>query len=497
MPGFGRILAAVAAVFLLAAPGVAQAKWLKAESPRFIIYSQSSERTLREYADKLETFDSVLRYKHGMNFTGVPPRKLEIYLVADNAALREVEPGLRETVAGFYSPGMGDVFAMAIRDRRSDHVVLHEYAHHFMLQYFPYGYPAWLVEGYAEYAMNSEIDGNRVEIGRPNSQRAYALLEAEWLPLSDVLGKTTAGMTPEDTDSFYAQSWAITHFLMTEPGRHRQYQAYIKAVGAGADPVKSMQDAVGMDLVTLERTLRAYVGRRVSFEILDRKGFPPPPITVTALPDSADTLLLAYQRMKAGMTDEDGEAFLKSTIRPRTAKFPGDRLADLTLAYGEIWFGDAAAGEAILQRMLAADAKDADALRLLGISRINRAEEDSDNARALLAEAGRFLARSHAARPGDYRTLFYYAFTRQIERDYPSENTLNTLSSAYDLAPQVPTVRLQFAQALVAKEEWAEARVVLTPLANSPHGGDGAVAARRLLTVVEGGLSRAAGEPGS
>lgn len=495
MPGTGRFLAAVAALILLAAPGLAQAKWLKAESPRFIVYSESGERTLREYAEKLEAFDSVLRYLHRMDITGVPPRKLEIYLVADNKGLREVEPRLSEMVAGFYAPGMGDVFAMAIRDRESDSVLLHEYAHHFMLQYFPFGYPAWLVEGYAEYFMSTTIRGDRIEVGRPNDTRAYSLLQSRWIPMAEVLGKTTSELKAGEVDNFYAQSWAVTHYMMSDPGRYQQLQAYMKAVGDGADPVKSMQDVVGMDLTVFEKKVRAYVGGRLSFQVLTRSGFAPPAITVTALPESADSLLLAYQRMKSGMTAEEGAEFVKTTVRPRAAKHPGDRLADLALAYGEIWFGDAAAGEAILQRMIVADPKDADALRLLGISRVNQLEDGPDDARTLLTEAGRYLARSHAARPGDYRTLFYYAVTRQTERDYPSENTLSALSTAYDLAPQVPSVRMQFARALVDNEEWAEARIVLTPLANSPHGGEGAAAARRLLIEVQTALEEGSGKP--
>jgi hypothetical protein len=495
MPGPGRFLAAVAALILLAAPGLAQAKWLKAESPRFIVYGESGERSLREYAEKLETFDSILRYMHGMDIVGVPPRKLEIYLVAGNRELREVSPGLSETVAGFYAPGMGDVFAMAIRDSESDYVLLHEYAHHFMLQYFPYGYPAWLVEGYAEYFMSSTIRGDKIEVGRPNDTRAYSLKQSRWIPMAEVLGKTSDALKPSEVDNFYAQSWAITHYMMNDPARHKQLQAYMKAVGDGADPVKAMQDVTGMDLVTFEKKLRAYVGGRLTFQVLTRSGFTAPQITVTALPDSADGLLLAYQRMKRGLSAEEGKAFVDSTIRPRAAKYPGDRLADLTLAYGEIWFGDAAAGEAILQRMLLADSKDADALRLLGISRVNQIEDDQDNARALLVEAGRYLARSHAAQPGDYRTLYYYAITRQTERDYPSENTLSVLSTAYDLAPQVASVRMLFARALIDNEEWAEARVVLIPLANSPHGGEGAAAARRMLIEVQTALDLAAGKP--
>jgi len=487
MPRFKRWMtcALAAAALLFLAPGAAQAKWLKAESPRFILYGEGDANGLREYAEKLEIFDSMLRFSHGMDVGGAPPRKLEIYLVEDIRGLREVSPGLRETTAGFYTASQGDIFAMAIRDTEPDFVVLHEYAHHFMLQYFPYGYPAWLIEGYAEYFMNTSMKGDKVEVGRPNNVRAQSLIHARWIPMADVLGKTTSQIDDEDTDSFYAQSWALTHYLMTDPGRYKQLQAYMKAVGAGADPVKAMQDATGQDPAALEKILRAYAKGRLSFNSYTRKGFAKVTVTVTPLPDSADYLLLANQRMRRGMSESEGAEFMKTVVRPRTARYPGDRFADLTLAYGEVWFGDRKAGEAILQRLIAADAKDADALQLMGISRINQAADDEANVEALFKEAGRYLARAHAARPGDYKTLSYYAITRQTEPKFPSENTLSTLSTAYDLAPQVSSIRVQFARALMLGKEWEEARIILIPLANDPHGGGGAEVARGLLRQID------------
>lgn len=484
----GAALLAVA-VTLFMLPGAAQAKWLKAESPRFIVYGETTERSLREYASKLEIYDSTLRYMHGMDVGGVPPRKLEIYLVGGNRDLKIVAPGLGDNIAGFYSTGLGDVFAMAISDREPDFVVLHEYAHHFMLQYFPYGYPAWLVEGYAEYFGNTVMVGDRVEVGRPNNNRAYSLLNARWIPFEDLLSKTTGDLRPGEMDSFYAEAWGLTHYLMSDPARYKQLQAYMKAVGAGADPVKAMEQATGKTPDALQKAVRGYVGGKLMFNNLTRKGFPPPVITVSALPKSADDLLLPYLRMRRGLDKEEGAEFLKTTIRPRAAANPGDRLAEMALAYGEVWFGDSAAGEAILQRMIAADPKDADALRILGIRRL-MAARDSDDPRPLLVEAGKLLARSHAARPGDYRTLYYYALTRQTEADYPSENTLDVMSTAFDLAPQVAEVRLQFAGGLMSKEAWAEARVILIPLANSPHGGAAAAAARKTLETVDAALAK-------
>ena len=50
------------AALLFATPSLAQAKWLRAESNHFIVYSNGDERSLRIYAQTLEAFDSSERW---------------------------------------------------------------------------------------------------------------------------------------------------------------------------------------------------------------------------------------------------------------------------------------------------------------------------------------------------------------------------------------------------------------------------------------------------
>src|SRR5690554_1466596 len=140
------MIAATTLLGLIAWPDAARAEWLRAESERFIVYSDGSERDLRNYVQDLETFDRVLRFRTGLPMDGVPPRKLPIYLVRNRAALLEVNPYLGEHIAGFYVATGEDIFAVAIRSGSRDWVMLHEYAHHFMHQNFATAYPGWYVE---------------------------------------------------------------------------------------------------------------------------------------------------------------------------------------------------------------------------------------------------------------------------------------------------------------------------------------------------------------
>ncbi|MGH1560098.1 hypothetical protein ACRAWD_25505 [Caulobacter segnis] len=188
---------------MLAFAGASHAEtgWLKAETPRFTIYSMGSERGLRAYAERVEVMDAVFWEVYGLQRPAPPPRKLSIYLVDKPATLRLVAPSLREGVVGFYSAGPGDVFAMGLAGTDNDYILLHEYVHHLMLQHFPYGYPAWLVEGYAEYFMSTSVEDSTIKVGYAPSGRTEELNSQAWLPWEDVLTKRVSAYSQQPRQS--------------------------------------------------------------------------------------------------------------------------------------------------------------------------------------------------------------------------------------------------------------------------------------------------------
>ena len=97
-----RALVGAVTLALCAGPAFAQT-WLKAESEHFIVYSDGGERALRDYVVKLERFDQILRLRFGVPLDEPTLRKLPIYLVARQAGLETVAPGIGRGVAGFYT----------------------------------------------------------------------------------------------------------------------------------------------------------------------------------------------------------------------------------------------------------------------------------------------------------------------------------------------------------------------------------------------------------
>jgi tetratricopeptide (TPR) repeat protein len=471
-------------------PGLASAAdWLRAESPHFVVYSSGGEAELRTYVRNLEDFDDLLRRVHNQPLDVAPTRKLDIYLVSGPGQLADIRPGLRDTTRGFYVANLGDIFATSIRTPSDgeDDIVMHEYVHHFMRQNYGAAYPAWLTEGYAEYFMTAKLEPKVREVGRYNQMRANTLLLRPWIRSRDLLSKRPDALARTDVGAFYAQAWLLTHYVMSDPTRRRGMAVYLGALGRGTPSMQAWTAAFGDDEITLDRKLKAYL--RASLPGIDypRAGPLVTDMTVTTMPASADHLLLMGLRARTGTFPADRDGLLEK-VRTEAARYPGDRLAQLTQAQAEVSFGDLSTGLALLDKMLGANPDDIDALRLAAYAHVRRVRATADDK---VAEPDRvaglaLLGRAYKLRPDDYQVLFNYAAIQVGSPGYPSENAINALLRSIELAPQVDPARMLAGEALIARDRGPEAVDVLTSVANNPHGGAMAEQAQVLIAKARG-----------
>ncbi|HYE46334.1 MAG TPA: hypothetical protein VEA44_11250 [Caulobacter sp.] len=487
---FTRILMAIAAVFVLAGvAGPAEARWLRAESQKFIVYSDGDEMTLRQFVSNLEDYDRILRQELRVPQDRDTSRKLEIYLVGRREALQVVRPGLPESIAGFYSASMYDIFAIAHRPQRgdayADDVIYHEYAHHFMLHYLPRSYPGWYIEGFAEYYAPIELKDTTFIVGGVNQGRAHSLLNEKWIPMEDLLNKRPFEFkTADERSAYYAQAWLLTHYMNADPARKQQLIRYVAALGPGEKSSDVWTEVTGDSMATLTNKLQAYKKGNIvatGWKRVEKRRTAE--MTIAPLPASADGMLLLRQRLM-GPVSESEEASLLAEVRSQAARYPGDRLAELVLAQAEFKYGDFAKGRSLIDGLLAKDAADADALRIIGVALVDQAWKDPANDEKLFKEGRKFLARAYQADNDDYRTMVYFTLTQQGDPDYPDDNTLNVLAEAFVRAPQVADVRLMLARGLMRNKRWDEATALLTPLTNDPHGGGAASTAQGLLRQI-------------
>ena len=480
----GRLILAVALLALT--PATALADWRKAESAHFVVYSDGSERSLRDYTAKLERFHGLLRSRFG----GPPAddiRKLPVYLVGDGRALRVAQPQLPEGIAGYYMASENDIFAILVRGQ-SDDLLLHEYTHHFMANAGQGRLTGWFSEGIAEYYSTATVsERGAASFGMPNPGRQQQLQQGRWLPMDQLL--RAKGSFDIDSQAgrgmYYAQSWALTHWLLSDQNRARALNGYLNAVGSGQDPVDAWQSSFGIAPQALEAQLKTYVRGRLYFSEME---IPPvtPQITVTTLSPAWNTVILPMINARSPRPEEtDGPALL-ATSRANAARYPDDALALVALGRAERRWGDATAAEAALNRALELEPANVEGLLLLAdiVEEQTELATDEDALATGEARVVELLGRAREADPKDYRVYADLARLRRGAPDYPTQSDLQTWAMAVRYAPQVMSIRGDAAIAMLEDERFDEAVVLLTPIVNDPHGGPGVQQAREMLAVV-------------
>lgn len=466
-----------------AVPGLAHADWRQAETRHFIVYGNGFERELRNDAIGLERIDQLMR-----TYFALPDpeggRKLPVYVVRNQRDLAAVSPGVAEGTAGFYTANFRDVRAVAIRGL-GDEFLRHEYAHHFMYRNFPGTYPAWFREGFAEFFMTATVATNgHATVGKSSLMRVWTLNNLPWLPMERVLTGQYARGERDHHSAFYAQSWLLTHWTLTDPERRRRMQAYLGDTARGVTPEAALRTHFDMDARQLERTLRAYFNAGPRYAELEI-GAAEPALAITALPDSADDVLLLDLNARDGGPASQGPDML-ATARAAAERRLGDALTQMALARVELRWGDPAAAEQAIQPLLDADPANAELLLLMADARITAGDKLNDpTAReSLYRQARGFLARAYAADPGDNRVYQNIAYSRRFAPDYPTENDVELWRRAVAIAPEVASNRAVTAEAMLRHGLVDEAEQVIQPVANDPHGGEIPERLQRILDQI-------------
>ena len=183
-------------------------------------------------------------------------------------------------------------------------------------------------------------------------------------------------------------------------------------------------------------------------------------------------------------------------IRKQAAKFPSDALALRTLAAGEMLYGDLPKADAALEKVLAQKSDDVEALYLKAARYIIEGRRDPEQRARLFAEAKPLAGAIYKLDPNHYPALYIYASGALANTTAPSENTLNVLKLAHQLAPQVDDISLEAAVALSNAGQTSDARHLLELVAYAPHANQLSVYAWGLLNQVAEGkaITHIAGE---
>jgi tetratricopeptide (TPR) repeat protein len=151
-------------------------------------------------------------------------------------------------------------------------VIFHEYVH-LLIKNNLANVPLWFNEGLAEYYSTFEVsDDRRVTLGQPIANHILFLQrERRMLRLADLFSVTHDSPYYNERDRrsvFYAQSWALVHYLMMSEDRGRRVQLarFLDLLTTNRPVEETFREAFGMDIAAVEREFSRYIAR-TSFPI--------------------------------------------------------------------------------------------------------------------------------------------------------------------------------------------------------------------------------------
>lgn len=479
---------AVGLVLLAAQP--ARAEWHEVSSDHFVIYADDKESEIRTFAENLERYHSAMAFVTNRKAdVPSPSNRVVIYVVGGERAMRSLSGDKK--IGGFYIPRAGGsrAFVQDIRNEKgyphfSTIILLHEYAHHFIISSSRFALPRWFNEGAAEFyaAATFEKDGS-VLIGRPAQHRAGDLAFADPVHVRELLDpELYEKKKVKGFDAFYAKSWLLYHYLAFNEERDGQITTYLGYLMDGMDQKAAGEAAFG-DLDKLERELKVYARAPRLFSIkLNAKLLSTGTITLRQLSPGEAAMMPLQIRSQRGVDQEEAETLL-AEARLVATKFPDDAGVLTALAEAEFDAGNDAEAIAAADAAIARDPARANAYVQKGYALFRQAAEADDRKLAYGEAVKPFIALNQLE--NDHPLPLIYFYRAQLESGVaPNENARAALEYAAVLAPFDHGLQINAGVMLVGEGKMAIARNLLAPVAANPHGGWAAERAKQLLAMI-------------
>lgn len=405
-------LFAIAACILLwlTAFSSAQAKdnWISVRSQNFLLIGNTNEKDIRKVATRLEQFRDVFtRLLPGARFETPVPTTVIVF--KSMSSYKPFNPGNN---AGYFQKGEDVNYITLTTELGAQNpysVIYHEYVH-LLVDNTSGNVPAWFNEGLAEYYSSFDIEEDRkAHLGELIPYHLEVLRSEKLLPLRTLFAVDHYSPYYNENGKrgvFYAESWALVHYLILGNGGQRlpQLGKFLQLIGANVPIDDAFKQAFQMDVESLEKELKKYIeGHTFKMQIATFE----------------HKLEFEADMKTATLSEAEAQAYL----------------GDLLLHVNKLT--DA---EARLQQALTLDPKVTMAQASLGILRARQGQ---------FAEAKKNLQEAVKDDSNNYLAHYYYAYALSREgmdansfiRSYPPETAATMraeLGKAISLSPAFP-----------------------------------------------------------
>ncbi|HSW40703.1 MAG TPA: tetratricopeptide repeat protein, partial [Acidobacteriota bacterium] len=243
--------------------------WVEVNSPNFTVITNGSARNAGRTARTFEQFRLLIKTSiptisvdPGMPLTIITARNEKSYL---SLLGEDRQKSYLKRTTGIFT-GSNERKVVVIRDDISEvqryRTSYHEYVH--MLMRSNLGrLPLWLDEGLAEFFSFAVLSDRNAILGYASPEAIRLLRDRPLLPLTTLFAVTHDSPHYREKDKsaiFYAQSWALTHYLLVGEKRAHEKKLYlfIGLIRKGLGVMEAASQAFG-DLNKLETALGNYV----------------------------------------------------------------------------------------------------------------------------------------------------------------------------------------------------------------------------------------------
>jgi tetratricopeptide (TPR) repeat protein len=331
---------------ILASAHVKPESWLQISSQHFSVFCNGSEKQARHIADQLERMRLVFH----VGFPDMqvdPAAPIVVIAVKEARDFRLLEPEAylakgQLQLAGLFQRTPDKNYVILRMDVGGEHpyaTIYHEYTH-LMFSRAEEWLPVWLNEGMADFYENTDIRERDTILGQASAEDILRLRQNRLLPLTTLLvvDHNSPYYHEEQKGSiFYAESWALTHYLQVRDAQNDTHKIkdYLVLVSHHVDSVTAASQAFG-DLKQLQSDLETYI-EQSNFKVfkltksleLDVTSFKVQPVT-EAQADAVRADFLAYIHR-----EKDARSLLEQVLHDD----PNNTLAHETMGYLEFRAG--------------------------------------------------------------------------------------------------------------------------------------------------------------
>lgn len=472
--------------------GTAHAEWYEVSSKHFVVYADDKPDRIKAYTTKLERYDRAMKVMRGVpEDRRGPASRVTVYQLDDIDQVQKLAN--MGNIGGFYSSRASGSVAFVPRNSggngapwalKSERILLHEYAHHFMYADWPSAiFPRWFSEGFAEYNSTAifNADGS-VTFGAPPTDRAWGVAEMNVMPLSEMLNPALGKIDDRATYVLYSRGWALTHYLTQDAERRKMLADYLGAINDGRPAAEAM--AAFGNVNALDFKLLSYVkSPTFASQVVPADKIQVGNISVRKLGAGEAATMPARIRSQAGVTPSAAKQVVVAA-RAQAAGYPNDAAAQNELAEAEYDAKNFEAAAAAADRALAADPKSVHALLYKGMALQDLAEKTKSTDNAQWQAVRRWYVAANKVDPEDPWPLILFYRSFKPSGQAPSKSAEAGLLYASALAPFDLGVRMEAARVYLQQGKIPEAKRAMMLVAYNPHGGDTANKLREVMTAL-------------